>query len=331
MAKSEIKKLHFYSETFDGDVTKGRNTFIGGSDVGTILGCNPYKSAYELFLEKTGQIERENIDDKLQVKLGHKMEQIVAELYEEETGEKVQRSNKSFKCKEYPFLVGHIDRKLKGKKKGLEIKTTSSFNKTDYAEGEIPPSHYYQCLFYMMVTGMHDWDICTLRDNHSLYITHVAWDEELANDMLDKILWFWNCVETKEWKQGLDGSDSTTQALEKAYPPEKAVDNANALISLHTNNLPMELADYENVVDTLKELEEVKKSFENEIKKAMGNSEYAVLDDKYAITWKTFSRSGGYDTKKFLSEHPNSELGKKYKKPDTQYRRFTIKEIKKKG
>ncbi len=317
------KKL--YAEVFDGDVSKGRNTFIGGSDVGSIMGVNPYKSAYDLYLEKSEQIERENIDDKLQIKLGHKMEQVVAELYEEETGEKVQLSNKSYKCKEYPFLVGHIDRKIVGKKKGLEIKTTSSYNKTDYAEGEVPPYHYYQCLFYMMITGMHDWDLATLRDNHSFYITHIEWNEEIAQDMLNRIIHFWNCVEKKEWDGAIDGTESTTRALDKAYPAEKVT---NAIVPLQSSFLPMNFEELEQIDKSLKELTELKKSFENTLKEAMGEAETAILDDQYVVNWKSYTRSNGYDVKAFLEKHPKSDL-KKFKKADTKYRRFSIKKIKK--
>ena len=320
------KKL--YVETFDGDVARDRETFVGGSDVGSIMGVNPWKSAYELYLEKSKLIERENLDDKLQIKLGHKMEQVVAELYEEETNEKVQLSNKSYKCKEYPFLVGHIDRKVIGKKKGLEIKTTSSYNKTDYADGEVPPYHYYQCMFYMMLTGMHDWDLATLRDNHSFYITHIEWNEEIAQDMLNKIVHFWKCVEKKEWDGAIDGSESTSKALEKAYPVGNAKNN-NSIIPLSENILPSTFEEYENIKQTEKDLAELHKAFENTLKEAMGESECAILNDEYIVNWKTYTRSNGYDVKAFLEKHPKSDL-KKFKKADTSYRKFSIKRIKKK-
>lgn len=38
--------------------TKG----IGGSDVSIIAGINPFKSAHQLWLEKTGQVEPEQTD-----------------------------------------------------------------------------------------------------------------------------------------------------------------------------------------------------------------------------------------------------------------------------
>lgn len=323
----KVDNLHLYAESFDGDVSKDRETYIGGSDVGTILGVNKFKSAYQLFLEKTQQIERENLDDRLQVKLGHKMEQVVAELYEEETGTKTQISNKSYKCKEYPFLVGHIDRKIQKRKKGLEIKTTSSYNKTDYAEGEIPPSHYYQCMFYMMITGVHDWDLCTLRDNRELYITHVKWDNQVAEDMLERVLAFWECVEKKEWTLEIDGTEETSQALDKAYPV--SIDNTQTPALITRNDTIMSIQEYYEAKDSLLDLQNIITSFENQIKSLMQENENALIDGQYKVTWKTGTRSGGYDVKQYLADHPKSDLAK-YKKPDTLVRRFMIKEIKKK-
>ena len=325
MAKTEdykVKHLTLYAEKFDGDVSKDRDKYIGGSDVGTILGLNQFKSAYELYLEKTNRLEPENLDDKLQVKLGHKMEQVVAELYEDETGKKTQMSNKSYRCKEYPFLRGHIDRKILKEKRGLEIKTTSSYNKTNYAEGEVPPVHYYQCMFYMMITGMHKWDICTLRDNRQLYITTVEWDIDIAEDILSKLIDFWRCVETKTWDKEIDGSERTTQVMNELYP----VAFENSVIALSSKDTITSIEEYYEAKENIKALENVVNSFENQVKALMKDNETALINNEYKVTWKTSYRSGGYDVKKFLADHPNSELVK-YKKQDTVVRRFSIKEI----
>lgn len=322
--KLKVEELHLYTTAFDGDVSKDRETYIGGSDVGTILGFNKFKSPYELFLEKTGQIDRESLDDRLQIKLGHKMEQVVAELYEEETGAKTQMSNRSYRCKEYPFLVGHIDRKIQKRKKGLEIKTTSSHNRTDYTEGEVPPTHYYQCMFYMIITGMHDWDLATLRDNNGFYITHIKWDKQVAEDMLDRILAFWECVKNKTWTLEIDGTDSTSIALDKAYPVsvEKQLPTV-----INSNETITSIEQYYEAKKAIADLQEIANSFENEVKSLMQENENAIVNNQYRVSWKTSTRAGGYDVKKYLADHPKSELTK-YKKPDTTVRRFTIKEIK---
>ena len=63
-----------------------RNQGIGGSDAGTILGLNPYKKPYELWLEKTGAKEPEDISEKEAVKAGVYLEPVIAQWYTDETG-----------------------------------------------------------------------------------------------------------------------------------------------------------------------------------------------------------------------------------------------------
>ena len=63
---------------------------IGGSDAGSILGFNPYKSAYTLWCEKTGRIH--NDIDNESMRLGRDLEDYVAQRFTEATGKKVRKS-----------------------------------------------------------------------------------------------------------------------------------------------------------------------------------------------------------------------------------------------
>lgn len=51
-----------------------RNKGIGGSDAGVIMGDNQWKSKYQLWLEKTGQAEPEDISGKESVYWGTVLE-----------------------------------------------------------------------------------------------------------------------------------------------------------------------------------------------------------------------------------------------------------------
>ena len=64
---------------------KERLNYIGSTDIAGVLGMSQYKSPLSVWSEKTGQIIPEDISNKLQVKLGIKMESIVGELFTEET------------------------------------------------------------------------------------------------------------------------------------------------------------------------------------------------------------------------------------------------------
>ncbi|MFU1875596.1 YqaJ viral recombinase family protein, partial [Enterococcus faecium] len=64
-----------------------RKRGIGGSDVSTILGLNKYKSVYQLWLEKTGQILPIETDSE-PAYWGTVLEDIVAKEFQERTGKK---------------------------------------------------------------------------------------------------------------------------------------------------------------------------------------------------------------------------------------------------
>lgn len=58
-----------------------RKKGIGGSDAGAAVGCNPWKSAHDLWLEKTGAVIPEDIGDKPAVRFGKLAEEHVRELF----------------------------------------------------------------------------------------------------------------------------------------------------------------------------------------------------------------------------------------------------------
>ena len=54
-----------------------RRAGLGGSDIGAILGVNPYKSAYDLFIDKTNPAGDSN--GNLRTQFGHDFEHVIAE------------------------------------------------------------------------------------------------------------------------------------------------------------------------------------------------------------------------------------------------------------
>ena len=57
---------------------KERKNYIGGSDCAAVLGMSRWGSPLTVWMEKTGQSEVK--EENLAMKLGNKLEQIVAEL-----------------------------------------------------------------------------------------------------------------------------------------------------------------------------------------------------------------------------------------------------------
>ena len=132
---------------------------IGGSDASAIVGLNPYKTNTELYLEKTGQKESEDISDKPYVQYGTKAEEYLRELFRLDFPQyQVQYfDNNMFLNSKYPFAHASLDGELTdedGRRGILEIKTTNilqSMQKEKWKD-RIPDNYFIQILHYLMVT-----------------------------------------------------------------------------------------------------------------------------------------------------------------------------------
>ncbi len=135
-----------------------RRKGLGGSDCSAVIGFNPYKSNVDLWREKTGRTEQEDISDKPYVKYGTQAERYLRELfkldYPQYTVEYVE--NNSFYNAKYPFARASLDGWLtddSGRKGILEIKTTEILSAGQRAKWKdrIPDNYFCQVLFYMAV------------------------------------------------------------------------------------------------------------------------------------------------------------------------------------
>lgn len=132
---------------------------IGGSDASCIVGMNPYKSNVELWEEKTGKKQAEDISDKPYVKYGTEAEAHLRALFALDFPQfKVSyEENNMWLNDKYPFAHASLDGYLedeKGRRGVLEIKTTNilqSMQKEKW-NNRIPDNYYIQVLHYLMVT-----------------------------------------------------------------------------------------------------------------------------------------------------------------------------------
>lgn len=147
--------------TFDsrGDWLKERRA-IGGSDASAIIGMNPYKDNVQLWREKTGLADPEDISEKPYVKYGIAAEDHLRELFKLDFTEyRVEYvENNMFVNDKFPFAHASLDGWLtdqNGRKGILEIKTTNilqSMQKEKW-KGRIPDNYYIQLIHYLLVTG----------------------------------------------------------------------------------------------------------------------------------------------------------------------------------
>lgn len=91
---------------------KSRKAGVGGSDMSTILGLNSFKTPYELWLEKTGRVEPEDISDKWAVIRGNALENELRKRFRANHPEMLvtDGTDKQFISREKPLLVEHSRR-----------------------------------------------------------------------------------------------------------------------------------------------------------------------------------------------------------------------------
>ena len=90
------------------DFSVDRSKYIGGSDIGAILGLSRFRSPLEVWMEKTGK-ETKRLDS-LPLRFGSFTEEFVASEYSRSTGFELIHDESIYIHPEYSFMSAHIDR-----------------------------------------------------------------------------------------------------------------------------------------------------------------------------------------------------------------------------
>ena len=135
---------------------------LGGSDIGSAVGDNPYKSPYALWCEMVGLYEPDDISDKEAIKQGVMFEAAVAERFEKESGIEVEEVPFIFTNSDAPHLFATPDRLCCDGESGLECKTAKEVVMKKYPRGDFPQQYFDQCCCYLKVTERKRWYIAIL-------------------------------------------------------------------------------------------------------------------------------------------------------------------------
>lgn len=297
-----------------------RNAGIGGSDIGVIMGLSPYKSVLQLWMEKTGQREPDDLSGNNKVRMGKKLEPVLAECFEEDTGLKVRRVG-LLQHDDFPWAMASIDRMIVGKNELLEIKTAGAFMGKNWQGDEMPDTYYCQIQWYMFVSGCERAHVYCLIGGQEPVYKLVERNQETINYMLLKAKDFWAMVEAKVMPP-IDGSEATGELLKEMYP----VGNPDLALDLSGEFADM-LQERKHYLDSIDVLQENVNLIENKIKARMGEAELAIADN-IKISWKTSKGRVTVDSKSLQTDMP--DVYNKYVKVGNPYRTFKI-EMKKAG
>jgi len=309
---------------FEANYLKNRQLSIGGSDIGAILGLSKFRSALDVWMEKTGK-EVKALDS-LPLRFGSFAEEFVASEYTRHTGFELIHDESIYLHPQYSFMSAHIDRFVHGDgiamppTKILECKTASPFNQSDWGDmgsDQVPMSYLCQCAWYQAITGIDEADLAVLFGNSDFRIYQIRRDKELEGLLLEKATTFWDEYVLKDIPPPPQ-SEADYQALFKHGNAEQSIEanleTVAQITRLHVLNA--EISTKEEEISVIKQC-------------VMGQLESAELltyQNQILASWKAPKPSFRLDTKRLELDHP--DLCAKYKSPVQNSRRLLIKEFK---
>jgi len=291
---------------------------IGGSDAGTLLGLNKYKSAINLFYQAIGL---SNLPTKINSAIlhGKQLEDYVAKCWQYYDGteegwitntlsdnkiKKFRKVKAIIENPKYPFLFANIDAKITkhpsyGKKSGvLEIKTISGYSADSYEAG-LPPSYLLQVQHYMLVTEWNYAEICYLKDGRDLGCVTFEADAEIQSSILDAAINFNRRV--SEARKAISGAP-IDEALQIASHFEPEADSSQAFNDFvsekhkaRENEIAMQGSDeheqwaytYTKLNSDIKALESDKQLYQNRLKQVMEKEGATIMNlPSGKITWR---------------------------------------------
>lgn len=287
-----------------------RQKRIGGSDVGAILGVNPYKSIIDVYIDKT---EGATFKGNEATHWGRMLESVVMKEFASKHSELEVYEAPYSVVGEY--TIANLDGVLKNKETGefgvFEAKTTNAFNSKAWEEDEIPQSYYAQVQHYLGMTGYAFAYIAVLIGGQKYKEFYIERNEEDIALLEEKTnaFYFDNIV------LGVppipDGSDAYMEHLKKRA------------LELQSDEV-VELDELEEKAEKIKELAAKQKELEkqeNLLKEEILNEMLAQGTRKATAGSFKFNIQSRKttDMKEFEKAHP--ELVKKYKELEKNYKK----------
>ena len=278
-----------------------RATYIGGSDAATILGVSPWQTRYQLWVRKTGLISEQTDPAKEKIfARGKRLEPVILQMFEDETGLHVDHRNRRFQDAEYPFLAAEIDGETG--EENIDAKTAQPFARHLWGESgsdEIPIYYTAQFMHGLMVTGRDFCHVAAMIGLDDFRIFKIQRDDDLIALIREKELEFWDLVQSQTPPPIETAEDALsvwpTSHLETAEVTEGVVDLVQEL---------------KLVKAQIKGLETREAELRDAILPAFQDAEAIEHAGRILATWKTQNASR-LDQKTLASQQP--EIFEQYK------------------
>ena len=303
-------KPHVLVDTKDlpeSDWLEYRRRGIGGSDAASILGVSPFKTARDLYYDKLKIVTYEDPEENwVQKKMGHLLEDLVAEIFHVRTGYEIYQVKKMFYHPKYPFMLADVDYFItmpNGETAILEIKTTN-YNATDHwwvnGVEAVPVNYEIQGRHYMAVMNVNHVFFCCLYGNseQETIIRHIVRDMDYEEELIALEGDFWNNhILTRTPPQYVEDGDLVIESVKNHFgsadPNAAAIELSLTSFSSVVRYLELQ-AEKSSLNAEVKRVENEMKRLQGRIIDEMGRCCTAVYsrdDNDYTITYNPVQKA----------------------------------------
>ena len=225
---------------------------LGGSDIATVFGLNPWQTPLELFMEKRDLLapnEEENVKQK---QIGRLLEPVVADVFAMETDSEIIEDYGMYQHADYPFAIADIDYLYRqGVTEGvLECKSTTYHKAGDYQNDHTPIHYELQVRFYLDVCQYETGELaCLWGNNPETDFVHrtIRYDKHIHKELFEGAQEFIHRLENND-PPPMDG-----------IPSKLAIKALNRIYDSVKDNPPVEFApSHEPALRKIIELQEQK-------------------------------------------------------------------------
>jgi len=309
-----------------------RRAYLGGTDIGALIGVSPWASPLSVYLDKVAPEQAEE-KDSLPMRRGLVLERFIADEFMRETGlvcwhpAPIVRTDWGFPAgASIDYLVAYPDHPrtpigLMDAKTAMSFYGRRQWQAPDpnrgYEEGDLPDAYYTQLAWYLAVTELpRAWGVADTGDD-SLIKVPVKPNAQVQAKLIDAGLRFWTDHVLAGIPPEPTGTDSDHDALQRMWPetvPEPPVYIEDPVAEGI-------LSDYLAGKAREEEGRRIAEQAKQRLESIMGENERAVVGG-WQLQWKPVT-SNRIDSKRLKAELP--EVAAQFSKPSTS-RRFDVKE-----
>jgi predicted phage-related endonuclease len=259
--------------------------YVTASQAARILNISKFGgSAFTMFHEKTGSLPR--FEGNTSTRVGHALEPLLAEFYEEETGRATEDPGdyRIYYSEDTPWLICTPDL-FDDDDRVVELKALGAYARKDWTDNTGPLEYQVQNQIQLLCTGMEQGALAGLIASREFFVHDFERHDRFLKNIIPKLAEFRErCLNGDA--PPVDGSISTEATLKAIHPKDTGE-------VVYDDTAASYFTARKEIKDNLAHMKRELILVENQIKDRVGDAS-ELWADGMKMTWKHQHTMGGY-------------------------------------